>query len=215
MPEQEEKPQEEAQPKPEAQAASKAEASAKEQEPDTVSLPRATVERLIGDLKGARKSQAVFDKRERGYQETIQSLQVLSKFNELPEEQQQGLTNLAKLSQAMAESEGRAHGLSKSDVRYLSTLPWAQIGEAAEQIASESGTVKTGGDDELDKLLPAANKNGNTTQKRGSADTQIAEPKGQRAGQGGYKSLEAAVEASLHMPPDKARELLNSWGAGH
>ena len=190
----EEKPEEE-QPKQEVEDA------------DTVRVSRKTLEHFMQELQGTRKAQSVFDKREQGYKETIQSLQVLSKFNDLPDEDKSGLANLAKFSRSHATAVGKAYGLTNSDTRYLSTLPWDQIEAEAERIAAEGGKGSASDDDLRRQLFGEG-------QKKGSADVRLPETRGQRAASGSFKTLDAALGYILDpkTPVEKAREVAQQWG---
>lgn len=172
---------------------------------EMVRVPRKELETLIQRIEGFKKTQSTLSKKEQDYQNTIQGLQVLSKFRELSQEEQQGHTNLAEMSREMATVVGKAFGLSGSDVRYLSTLPWRQIRVEAERIAGENAT--NGGDDEDLRA-----KYFGTPTKKGSAGAKLPETRGQRVNRGGYKNLEAALDAAMNMSPDKARELLQQHG---
>ena len=177
-------------------------------EADTIPVSRATLEKLVAELQGHRKAQDGRVKREKGYQDTIQSMQVLTKFNELPQEEQEGATNLAKFSRTLAVAEGKARGLTDSDVRYLATLPWTHIAEEAGRIGETQGKGGGGSVDDLAALF------GEAAARKGSADVRVPDTRGRAAGPASatFKNLNAALDAAMRLPPDKARELLAKHG---
>lgn len=182
----------------------------KQPEREVVQVYKDQLDKLIAEVEGGRKAQGTFDKRESENQKTIQELQVLSGFQELPDEQRKGLSDQAAYSRILAETQGKAQGLSRSDIRYLSTLPWSRISDEADKILgereSERQATKQSVMDEL-KVKESP---------QGAPGVSLIPTAGGRAATGQYKTVDAAVEAVHNLinqgKTDEARKVAASIG---
>jgi hypothetical protein len=142
---------------------------------DAISVSKAKLDALIAEVEGGRKAQSGFDRKSRQLEESRQQLQVLSGFNDLGDEEQKGVNNMAAYSRTLAELAGQAHSLNASDVRYLETLPWTSIKERAAEIAADPPGGASAGD-----ILAGLKVSNGTASPIGSADVALSNPGGTR-----------------------------------
>lgn len=154
------------------------------------------VKTLLGQAHdmGKRDMQGVKDKEIAVKDETIRRSQLLHRIDELSEEQVDGLNDHTKVSALFAAEAVKARGLTKSDERYLATLPYLSIPTEADSMAADRGTEAEGMKSDLLTQLQGSTSTGASL---GSADTPSTPVGANRSSGGGqqFQSEEAAQNA--------------------
>jgi len=165
--------------------------------PETFTLEQ--VRGLVAESKeeGKREVQSVKDREVATKDKTISELQVLSGYNNLSDEERTGVTNLAEIQGSTAKAWAKAHSLSTTETRYLATLPASAQEAEAERIAAERGTPAPDSASLLNRLAASETQ----ASPQGMADMTLTATGGGRPPSGGYKTVDAALDALSNMDP--------------
>jgi len=149
---------------------------------ETLNVSRAALDELLEKAldRGRREMQGAKDKEVAEKDQTIAQFQLLHNLQDMTEEELQALKDMADYSRRLANEAGKARGLGKTEIGYLSIFPHTRLQAEADRMQAESATAKEEQKRSLlEELAPSLA--GTTT--KGSADVTLTATAGLSGGQ--------------------------------